>query len=77
MVKESSATPPGISTDAQQINLEDAVSENHSPAKFYPSPSREQTHLVCKRSNGTEMGFWYLEPDDGVDETCQAGGKVT
>ena len=71
MVEESSAAPPSISADAEQINPEDAVFEYHSPATFYPSPSTTQSLLEFKRANGNRAGFWYLERDDGLDEICR------
>jgi len=71
MVEESSAAPPSISADAEQINPEDAVFEYRSPATFYPSPSTKQSLLECKRADGNGVSFWYFERDDGVDEICR------
>jgi hypothetical protein len=71
IVEESSAPPPSISVDAEQINPKDIIFEYRSPATFYPSPSTKQSFLEYKRADGNRGGFWHLERDDGEDEICR------
>jgi len=70
MVEESSAAPPSISVDAEQVKPEDAVLEYHSPATFYPPPSTKPSLLEYKSATDNRGSFWSLEQDDGLYETA-------